>query len=440
LKRDKRRLLTGVALILLSVVLTSGTLAMWVVEAPSVHIINMGRLRGEIVEEYTPPTDLVPGVAVDKVANVKNKGDLDMVVRVKITTAWGSERGTDGKVIADPTLSTDNILLGLNDTYWLDGGDGYYYYKGILKPGEMSAEPLLKWFKVSEETGNAYKNKMADIIVSLECLQAGGNALEEVWNRTYTELGFASPGPYNKVTTYVTFVDPDTGFTFNPDTTDLFANFKDLVPGDTREQLIRVRNAYTTRVMISLKAEFIEQSLATPATLALVTELLREHARIVVTDETRQILYEGAIWGNYENALTPGKPDSMRDYAYIPVGIFTPDQVRDLTVALTVSPEMDEQYMDLWGLIKWMWHAEDVDREFDPTPTPTPTDSPTPTPTPSGPVTTPTPRLGDDGPKDGPKTGDYAVERGLWLALLILSGVLGIYLCIPRRTKNRYFT
>jgi len=420
--------------------MTGGTLAAWAVETGSVHAINTGSLRGEIVEEYTEPDALLPGMVVSKIAHVENTGGLPLLARVRIDLAWGAARGSDGKVIADPTLPTNNILPDLNTTYWLDGGDGWYYYKGVIEPGQKSAQPLLSRFEVSKETGNAYQGKLADIVLTVECLQADGNAAEAVWNRSFAELNIVVTTPPG-ATTRVTFVDTEHDFAFDPATTDLFANFKNLLPGDTRTQTITVRNAYSQPVTIFLKADFIEQSLATPGNLALVRAMLEEYAQIIVTDANGRLIYEGAVWGNYPNDPAPGQMDSMK--YYIPLGMFPPGASRDLTVALTLSPELDNRYQNLWGLVKWWWLAQGPDADPMPTPTPTcpgvtiaPTCQPTPTPTcrPTSFCPPPGPGKGP-GPGYSPKTADPTL-RTLWLALLASAGVTGALLCAPQRKRS----
>ena len=424
MKRN-RRLLVGMALIALSVIMISSTLGAWSVDTPSVHIINTGNLHGRLVEEYTPATGLAPGAVVDKYVNVENTGDFDMHARVKITKTWVDTKDEDGTIIEEgASLSAENIQLNLNFTNWLDGGDGWYYYKGIIKAKTKADDPpLMESFElIAEDTGNEYKRKTANIVVELECLQVGGGALEEVWERTYTELEITQPTPPPSATTYVTLENKD-DFKFIPaDTTDLFANFKNLVPGENRTQTIQVKNALDQAVTIRVKAEAIAQSLATPQNLALVEAMLREHATIVVTNTaTGEVIYSGAVWGNYPNEPTAGMKDSMKNQ--ISLGEFAPGASKDLTVRLTLSKDMENEFQDLWGLIQWHWYAEGEDST-----TPKPTKKPgggggTPKPT-----RTPTPEY-------SPKSGD-ATLRGLWLSLLIVAGLVGVYLCIPKRKER----
>ena len=41
-----------------------------------------------IEEEFTPPTDWLPGVEVNKDVTVKNSGNVDVVVKATLTESW----------------------------------------------------------------------------------------------------------------------------------------------------------------------------------------------------------------------------------------------------------------------------------------------------------------------------------------------------------------
>ena len=335
------------------------TFAVNKVVTASEHVISMAGVKARLVEQYQQGTTVYPGSSVDKTVNVKNTGNSDVIVRVKVEKAWGETRGADGKVIADAKYATDNILIDYNTEYWrYDPTDGYFYYKGVLKPGQTTLEPLLKQFTIDKTTGNEYAGLQADIVVKMECVQAVADGVS-VWNKTFTDLGINyTPPVVTSPPTTVTFVNEDNDFVFDPASSDLFANFKNLLPGETRSQTITVKNTYQNQngVEIFLHAEDINQNISDPATLALVNKLLREYATIVVTDDTGKVIYDGPVWGNpYSDAANP---DSMHND--ISLGIFAPGQSKNLNVQLRLDPAMDNQYQELLGLIKWVWSAEPV--------------------------------------------------------------------------------
>ena len=343
----KKRIWLTLLAVLLCLVSTVGTAqAAWRAAAPSVHEIDLVGVQAKIVEEYTPANGVYPGNTIPKIVNVKNTGPAGCAVRVKLEPAW-----------RDSGLPADNIHLNVNTRYWQYEPDGYYYYKGVLEPGAATLEPLLKSFTVAPETGNEYGGLSADILVKMECVQAAGGGIA-LWSKTFADLGIAYVPPTQQQTaTKVTFIDSKE-FTFAPETTDLFANFKRLLPGETRSQTIGVTNASKEAVEIFLRAEDINQSFANDAaTLALVNRLLREYATIIVTDESGKVIYRGPVWGLSD-------PGSMADD--ISLGGFAAGQGKRLNVQLMLDPQMGNEYQGIMGLIKWVWSAHGAEEPPEP--------------------------------------------------------------------------
>lgn len=450
--KEKRRRLVVIGLIALALLMIGGTLAAWYAESPSIHVINTGRLTGEIVEVYNPPAQVNPGMTVEKRVNVKNTGGVDMLVRVSVEKIWGDKNNVDGSgnVIPDPALSTDNIHIVMNTSkWWYNQSDGYYYYKGIVKPGQTTVEPLFTEFTVDKSTGNEYKNKRADIIVTMECIQYAGNAVQAEWGVTYSQLSVAVPAAPTSRTTNVRFVSPTAKFSFDPATTDLFANFKDLVPGETRQQTISVGNSYNQAVEIFLRAEYVDQTLATTQNMDRVLEMLQKYAQIEVRDSSGKLIYKGAVWGNYPAEPTGAGTDSMK--YNISLGTFASNVNRNLTVTLTLDPSMDNLYQDLWGRIKWVFVAMGDDPVTPSTPRPTrPPSTPRPTrnpnnpdyvpdgnqPIPLGPGPGTDELLDDDIPLGMPGTGTENNQIRIMLIALLCVCVVLVAVYLVRRRKR----
>ena len=284
-------------------------------------------------------------------------------MRIKVEKAWGAERDGDGNLTVDSSFSTDNILIDYNTEYWqYDEEDGYFYYKGVLKPGETTAEPLFQEFTIDAlATGPEYAGMTADIWVKMECVQAafGGPS---IWDKSLADLGITYTEPEKEqMVTKVEFQNPANGFVFTPtdeagytvSVQDLFYNFKNLLPGETVSQTITVTNRYSQETEIFLRAEDIGQSLS-PEQAELVDKLLREYASIVVTDDTGRVLYDGPIWGNLDGAGS--NPGTMKND--ISLGKFAVGQTKNLNVQLQIDPEMGNEYQELWGLVRWVWSAQ----------------------------------------------------------------------------------
>ncbi len=160
-------------LLIISFLLSSGlTLASWRSEGSTINSITVGSVSGHIIEEYEQGQTLSPAATVTKKVQVENTGTLDVAVRVKVEKVWGDYRDKSGQLVVNHTLSTDNIQIDYNTSDWFYQNDGYFYYKGVLSPNEMTPALFDSFTIDGETTGGAYKNKSADIIVTMELVQA----------------------------------------------------------------------------------------------------------------------------------------------------------------------------------------------------------------------------------------------------------------------------
>jgi hypothetical protein len=387
-----------IALIMLVIVFVfsaGGTIAAWTVQDDTVNKITIGSIKGLIIEEYVHAQTVMPGSTVEKVVSVKNTGNIDARIRVKIDKAWGASRDAEGNLIVDPSLSTDNILITFDTTNWYyEDADGYFYYIGVLPPGETTLTPLMREFTIDNDSGNEYDNKHADIVVHMECIQAAGGGLS-AWSTNPDVLGAYIPGNGKTAIAEVVFVSPEDGFRFTTADGDLFVNFKGLIPGESQSQVIRITNEYSQNTEVFLRADYIDQSQATPENQALVDQLLKEYAVITITDSHGTVLYHGPVWGNLD--IDSHGIDSAK--YFISLGVFNSLTSGNITVNLSLDPAMDNKYQNLLGLIKWTFQAEGRETDY------------------------PVPRTGE------------TYTSGPSLALIVLSGSL-IIILVARRTKK----
>ena len=340
-----RKTIGLIASVLAGISLFSSTVfAYWNVTGRATNILSMSSYKMSVEEKYVEPDNAAPGTTFDKVVNVSNKGTVDAFVRVKVDKAFGS-RGDDGILIKDESLDPEMILIHFNENAWMYK-DGYWYYKDVVPAGEMTKYPLMDKFSISEKAGNAYKGKDADIIIQMESIQAEGETLS-VWNVTEKELGITYIPLLEEKDTSISF--DGKGFNFSQADTDLFVNFKNLLPGCSRTQVIKVTNDYSKEAEFTLRAESTEQNISDKEKALLVKMLLSEYATIEVK-EGDQIIYSGPVDGNLA-----GKNNTMREAASL--GVFAPNSSKDLTVTLELSPEMDNKCMDLIGKVTWIFEA-----------------------------------------------------------------------------------
>ena len=154
-KTKKVKLIVG----LLTLALVVGTLAYFTKTMSIDNPFATKKYGGETVEKFTPENNWEPGGQVTKEVQAKNTGDYDLWVRVKFDEKWERDGAEiEGTVLSStdaakffPT-SADNVvtggssvyknLVGVTDGTWIDGKDGYFYYKTTLKSGDMTSKLL----------------------------------------------------------------------------------------------------------------------------------------------------------------------------------------------------------------------------------------------------------------------------------------------------------
>jgi len=391
---------------LVFLVSVSGTLAYWTGYDTSVNIIKTASVFGEIVENCDPASarGVYPGDTVTKIVNVQNTGTVDELVRVKIEKVW---RYADSASAADPShapgfsstaaLPTDNIVLNLGrDGLWTDGGDGYYYYKGVLPPGRLTDGPVLESFTIDPDTGNEYAGLTGDIIVTMECVQYA-NGGPGLWGKTYADIGVPpAPAPSASPDAFgLTITAPDAyksipSDNYNQDIGPLF-DFENLLPGDVRvSPELSVTNAFGGTAHLYLRAEPAAQSGGlTASQLLALNGLLTEFITVTVTDAASgALIYRGPACGNYgEEPSAASGNDSMK--YDIDLGQVDAGGSVNLRVALSFAnvdngPQAGStDYENLPGYIKWVISAEGESPvsmgDLGASQTPEPSESPAPT-------------------------------------------------------------
>ena len=129
----------------------------------------------------------MPGSVVNKVVYVENVGSGAFYTRVKITPEMV---GADGEII--PLDASERLLtLDLNDTDWIAGEGGYYYYRGSVDP-KTATSKLFNHVTFSKDMGNEYQNATVHIYVTAEAVQTANlekyvaNDVRDVWKHVGT--------------------------------------------------------------------------------------------------------------------------------------------------------------------------------------------------------------------------------------------------------------
>ena len=154
-----------------SATITAGVLALALIGGTLAYYTSNGVIENQLktktpggeqmVEQFTPENDWTPGQKVVKKAGLENKGEVSLLVRVKMHEVWTLADGTTtvnnnstaatfdaGTGQADPAdgLTTGDgsvVAKEMTNTNWVKGAtDGYWYYNAILAPAGNTGDFL----------------------------------------------------------------------------------------------------------------------------------------------------------------------------------------------------------------------------------------------------------------------------------------------------------
>lgn len=117
--------------------------------------------------------ETLPGDVVSKEVAVTSKTTYKQLIRVKLTPQWNGALNT----------AENNKLIKLNlseNSDWVDGGDGYYYYIKVLD-GKATTSNVLDSVTLSTDAKKDLVGKSFDVIVDAESIQATENAFNDTW-------------------------------------------------------------------------------------------------------------------------------------------------------------------------------------------------------------------------------------------------------------------
>lgn len=155
-----------------------GTLAYFTAEDTATNVITAGDVQIDLEEWAIPENggdpvpfedvlDVMPGMEVSKIVQVKNIGGQTAWIRISVEKSILLAEGVEGDV--DLSL----VTYDLNTEDWTEK-DGFYYYNAPLKAGETTA-PLFTAVTFSPEMSNLYQHSKAVIEVDAQATQTANN-------------------------------------------------------------------------------------------------------------------------------------------------------------------------------------------------------------------------------------------------------------------------
>jgi alternate signal-mediated exported protein len=112
------------------------------------NLFKLGYWQNETTEVFDIPNDWQPCQEIPKTVIGKNTGTVPAVVRLKYEEYWKAAGSTSTDHISELSLvdGDSNKIASVNlqnQSDWVDGGDGWYYYRYTIKPQEET-NSLLK--------------------------------------------------------------------------------------------------------------------------------------------------------------------------------------------------------------------------------------------------------------------------------------------------------
>ena len=166
---------------------SAGTLAYFTAEETAHNVITSGGVDITLYETIDKPTEdgkkfekvegVMPGEDVPKIVFVKNTGASEAWIRIRLITTVTLDGGTTTQ--NELPNGTAAVTYEIKNTdLWIDGGDGYYYYKDPVGAGELT-KPIIESVKFAPAMGNEYQNCTATVDVSAQAVQTANNPLPE---------------------------------------------------------------------------------------------------------------------------------------------------------------------------------------------------------------------------------------------------------------------
>ena len=153
------------ALVLILVCTVGGTVAYLVAHTdPVVNTFTPGKVSCQVEEKFNDAN------TVKTEAVVKNTGNVPAYIRVAVVanTIDGEGNITGMKTLPDGWLNTEN---------WAEGDGGFYYYKGVVQPGDVTANLL---------TAAGIDLTGIQVTILASAIQSMPDAaVEDAWNMSY---------------------------------------------------------------------------------------------------------------------------------------------------------------------------------------------------------------------------------------------------------------
>lgn len=170
MKNNKRKVSILTVCLLLTVLIAVGSTIAYIFTS-----------TGPVTNTFTPVT---PETIIDEDfqeikenVSIRNSGKVDSYIRVKIAITWQDKN--NNVYYKEPVLGEDYTITYTSDTNWVQGNDGFWYYKKFVPAGQSTSVLIseAKWLKKCEN--EAYP---LDIEILSQAIQSTPDEAVAVWN------------------------------------------------------------------------------------------------------------------------------------------------------------------------------------------------------------------------------------------------------------------
>ncbi len=173
-RSNKKTPIIILALVLILVFAVPGTFAyIFSVSDTAVNEFTPAKVSCSVEETFAN------GVKSD--VSVKNTGNTDAFIRAFMIASWVDD---NGNVLSSAPVEGTDFSVILGDSNWLNGSDGFYYYKKPIAPNSRTKN-LFKTVTPITEAPEGYSLKIQILASAIQ--SSPEKAAEEAWGVNVTD-------------------------------------------------------------------------------------------------------------------------------------------------------------------------------------------------------------------------------------------------------------
>lgn len=144
---------------------------------------RIGNLQSSIEEEFAPPTLFEPEKDYLKKVAIKNTGEQQSFLRVLALPMLTKKQPNGMSILLPVTVDGPTPILNIdyNLTDWIDGKDGYFYYKKKLMKGDRTTNLFTKVRMNQANITEEYEGVLLSFEIKSEGISATKFAYRDAW-------------------------------------------------------------------------------------------------------------------------------------------------------------------------------------------------------------------------------------------------------------------